>query len=149
MCSSASSSRRRAARGLRRALRDRRGLAAVEFALVGLALMMLLLGSMDLARWFFATESLRTVAADTARAALIAGLNGAPMTYDGNGVPPGVTLPPGLDPNILYMRVQPAAGPRPGTTTVTVTARYDFVFFTVSWGTDTARRLEEVLKITY
>lgn len=60
--------------GSRRALRlgrDRRGATALEFAVIGTIFITLLLGVVELGRYYFTVQSLRTVAAEAARAYLI------------------------------------------------------------------------------
>jgi len=55
------------------ALTDRRGVAAVEFALVAPVLILLTIGMMDVGRMVWYSSTLETVAADTARFAMIRG----------------------------------------------------------------------------
>lgn len=59
--------------GFASALRCRRGAAASEFALVGTLLLSLLLGTMELGRYLFTLEALRSAAAEAARAVTIRG----------------------------------------------------------------------------
>jgi Flp pilus assembly protein TadG len=59
--------------GFASALRCRRGAAASEFALVGTLLLTLLLGTMELSRYLFTLEALRSAAAEAARAVTIRG----------------------------------------------------------------------------
>ncbi len=55
----------------RLARRDRRGVAALEFALVAPVLLFLFLGTIELGRYFLTQQNIRTLTAETARAALI------------------------------------------------------------------------------
>ncbi|WP_237213601.1 TadE/TadG family type IV pilus assembly protein [Falsiroseomonas oryziterrae] len=50
---------------------DRRGATAVEFAVIGAIFLTLLLGVVELGRYYFTVQSLRTVAAEAARAYLV------------------------------------------------------------------------------
>ncbi|MGG5817310.1 TadE/TadG family type IV pilus assembly protein [Falsiroseomonas sp. HW251] len=59
-----------AAAGLR-LRRDRRGATAVEFAFVGSAFVLLVFGTIELARYYFTAQSLRTLSAEAARTSLI------------------------------------------------------------------------------
>jgi Flp pilus assembly protein TadG len=56
---------------LRRLAGDRRGATAVEFALIGVIFFILLLGIIDLGRYFYTLQSVRALAADAARAAMV------------------------------------------------------------------------------
>jgi len=58
-------------RAVRRLARDRRGATALEFAVIGTIFITLLLGVIELGRYYFTVQSLRTVAAEAARAYLI------------------------------------------------------------------------------
>jgi Flp pilus assembly protein TadG len=53
-------------------MRDNRGTVALEFALIGPPLFLLMMGIMDLGRYYFTAESLRNLVATAARAEIIA-----------------------------------------------------------------------------
>ncbi len=57
--------------GLRRAWRDRAGTTAVEWAFCGLSLAALLLCSMELGRYYFMAQSLRSLVGEVARGAVV------------------------------------------------------------------------------
>jgi Flp pilus assembly protein TadG len=56
---------------LRRVWRDRAGATSLELALVTVAFLTLLVGSMDLGRYYLVAHSIRTAASEAARAALL------------------------------------------------------------------------------
>ncbi len=61
--------------GLRRLARDRRGASALEMSLVMPMLLLLLIGIMELARYAFTAESIRTVTAEAARLAVLGSIS--------------------------------------------------------------------------
>lgn len=72
--SSASNNPIQAKRSAWRRLRDdRSGVAALEFALVLLPFVLLMVGTMEIGRYFFTVQSLRTMVANAARMAMIDG----------------------------------------------------------------------------
>ncbi|MDR3539024.1 MAG: TadE/TadG family type IV pilus assembly protein [Acetobacteraceae bacterium] len=52
---------------IRRLRRDRRGVAAVEFALVAVPMLMLILGTLEFGRWLWIMQALQATAAEGAR----------------------------------------------------------------------------------
>ena len=128
---------------LARLLADRRGVTAVEFGFVGLVFFTMLLGAVDLGRFQITQQSLRSIAAEAARVALIAADKALAANPTGTPANACVTLPSGaslrtsvttptnltpfLAPGSLTLApscVVSASGVR----TVTVTASYPFQF---------------------
>jgi Flp pilus assembly protein TadG len=54
-----------------RLARDKRGVTAVEFAFVGMIFIMLMLGTVEISRYYVTAQSLRTLTAEAARAGLL------------------------------------------------------------------------------
>lgn len=59
----------------RRVWRDERGATALEFAFIGLILITMLLGVVELGRYYITAQSLRSVTADAARAGIVSANN--------------------------------------------------------------------------
>lgn len=127
----------------RHLLRDRRGVTAVEFGLVGLIFFVLLLGAMEMARFQFMQQSLRDAAGEAVRAALIqANLATAECyaTQPPNACPPSppTSLPadveafvksrtPFLDPDLLSFTFESDDAGN-GVRTIRAIASYQFHF---------------------
>ena len=101
----------------------------MEFALVSTAFVMMLLGTIDLGRYYFTSEAVRTVTAQAARDALI--------SYRSNGLCPdegvietgALTRTPFLGANSLVLRVTcPNGSPQ----VLNVTTSYPFSFM-IPW----------------
>lgn len=71
-------------RAPRRLSRDRRGATAVEFGFVALAFILLTMGTVELARYYFTLQSLRLLTGEVARAALVAVNQGLSVTSFNN-----------------------------------------------------------------
>lgn len=105
------------------------GVSTVEFAVVALLFLTVLIGCMDLGRYYLAEHSLRTVVAETARAALVdRSIDGSidPTTASFVGITPFVdnadlTLTVSQHPN------------RPGVTDIMVTGSYTFTAYSPIW----------------
>lgn len=113
-------------------LRGRRGAAATEFALIGGMLMMLLIGTMELGRYMFTLEALRTAAAEAARAVMLRGsanmIAGRPPCTGLAGSLEKVTVSaPFLNPGALSVSMSDCAT-QGGVTTVRVTVEHPFAF---------------------
>jgi Flp pilus assembly protein TadG len=116
---------------------DRRGVVAVEFALVGLIFIMLLLGATELARYQFVQQSLRSMAEEAARRALVTSSatavlgGGCQPVLTGASLVSAVTSPtnptPMLTPGSLTLAAVCATNAS-GARTITVTASYPFTF---------------------
>jgi Flp pilus assembly protein TadG len=123
---------------LRNRLRDCRGVVAVEFAIVAVVLVTLLLGVVEIGRYQFTLQSLRQVAALSARRALVdanwvAAQHAAGITQSllsGSALKTAVTSPlnptPMLQPGLLTLTT--AYTTLSGADFVTVTATYPFQF---------------------
>jgi len=105
----------------------------MEFALVSTAFVMMLLGTIDLGRYYFTTEAVRTVTAQAARDALI--------SYRSNGLCPdegvietgALARSPFLGANLLDLRVScPTGSPQVLNVTATYTFRFSVPWFPIS-----------------
>jgi len=120
-------------------LRDRRGVASLEFALVGGLLLSLLLGGIDLARYMLTLECLRATAADAVRLATLQGsrnLNAgsAACTSLSGALAGSSARVPFLRANLVTATLSGCAT-QAGVTTVTVTVQYPFTFVVPYFGT--------------
>jgi Flp pilus assembly protein TadG len=116
---------------LRRALRCRKGVTALEFAIVGPIFLMLLLFAMDLARYWYVAEAVRTYAAEVLRAAVVvAGADNPPVvnTCPGGAITVSTSPTVGLDPTSLTTTVTCNRNASATTRTVAVTVSYNFSF---------------------
>ena len=126
------------------------GTASMEFALVGTAFLLLLLGCMDLGRYFIVQHSVRTVAAEAARAAIVlAGSTACPQLSLSSATIKGKVAPsvPFLDPASLILTVVPTCNVD-GTTTITASSQYAFIFVVPVWNFLNGNIIE-ITKMTY
>lgn len=115
---------------------DCRGSVAVEFAFVGLIFFTLLLGAVDLARYQFMQQSLRSMAGEAARQAMIISSAGAvaggpcATAVTAGQLRTAVTTPTNPTPMlaIASLTLNPVCTASGGVRTVTVTATYPFTF---------------------
>lgn len=126
---------------------DRRGVTSLEFGIVALLLLSLIIGCMDLGRYYIVTTSLRTLVQEAARRTLA-----ACPTYSAtcaSGVTPASvsSIVPFLDTSKLDEFTVLLTG---GTAVIriTVTASYSFVPFTPIWAS-LAGTLTETSKLSY
>lgn len=130
MPSSASARRRRA----------QRGATSLEFALVGTILMSLMFGTVEISRYLFTLEALRTTAAEAARVVTLRGsanMNGGvtPCTGLSNGDLSGVPVrAPFLDTGALSIKIS-GCTTNAGVTTANVTVSHPFTFVLSYFGT--------------
>jgi Flp pilus assembly protein TadG len=96
------------------------GATSVEFALVAVAFLTLLIGTMDLGRYYLIEHSLHSVVSEAARAALV------DTTLFGCDTAKArvIAITPALDPKLLELCV--TQNPNTGVNVVTVTASYSF-----------------------
>lgn len=114
-------------RSPRRLARDRRGAAALEFALVALAFFYLLIGTLELGRYFVTQHSVRTVVAEAARSAWVnapAGGCGALTTAQRTAAE---SFSPFL--SVAQLTLTLATGNAAGVSTTTTTATYPFTSY--------------------
>ena len=106
---------------------DRRGETALQFAMVAPAFLMLLLGTMEVGRFYFTQQTVRTLAAETARQAL------ARVGYNSvNGTAP-CPLPSGDDTVIKIAAVRKTPFLNASTaTTYTVTCSISSSLYVIS-----------------
>jgi len=105
----------------------RAGVTSLEFALVAALFFTVLIGCMDLGRYFLIAQSLRTVTAEAARLALVNGMWGQidPTAYSFGAMTPLV------DNANLTLTI--SAGGNPGINTVTASATYVFTAISPLW----------------
>jgi len=132
-------------------LAGNRGTASLEFGLVGAVLMAMLLGGIELGRYMFTLESVRTVTAEAVRSVTIRGganMDAGSPPCDGLGgrldFVPGWA--PFLDPARLVITMNDCSTDG-GVTTVLVTADYQFVFAVPLFGNVERRMTETALAI--
>ena len=115
--------------------RDQRGTTTLEVALIASATFTLLLGILDIGRYFIVEQSLHALLTSTARAAVVGSLSSGGACPSG-----GLTLPatltsavPMLDATKLCVAVSTATVA--GQTQTTVVAKYPFNFVLPTWST--------------
>jgi Flp pilus assembly protein TadG len=107
-----------------RRLLDNRGTTAVEMAIVANALLLLLLGTLEIGRYFFVSESLRHLVGELARAAIVnpdADWSVQKNTFIARA---GILKPE----DFATLDIDIARAAAPALTTVTVTANYRYSF---------------------
>lgn len=143
----------------RRALRDRRGVAAAEFALVGGMFFVMMLAGIDIGRYYMAAQGLRNVMGDAVRYGIVNMSAGqsiscpALMAATGRGgavggmVSRSTGTAGGGAAGTCVRRTETSAG---GTTTVTVTAEIDtnFTFLVNVFGI-LRPRMRDITTVTY
>jgi Flp pilus assembly protein TadG len=130
----------------RRAIIGRRGASSLEFALIGVPLMALLLGTIELSRYLITLDSVRTVAMEAARAATLRGnqnmnAGSAPCTNLSGALAVAGARTPFLNPASLAVTMSGCATSG-AITTVTITVTYPFAF-TLSYFGAKARPIAE------
>jgi len=117
----------------RRLLGDSSGASALEFSFVLFPFILLLVGTMELGRYYFTAQNLRTVVAEAGRQAAIdpsfgasgSGCSGGSgNTLAGSDLQKAAQRTPFLNLNDLTICVQNGSGP--GTVTISVRAIYPF-----------------------
>jgi Flp pilus assembly protein TadG len=109
----------------------RAGVTSLEFALVALLFLMLLIGCMDLGRYYLIVQSLRTVTAEAARAAQVNRFLIGPIDPTTAGI---TAITPFIDNADLTLTVaQTGSVGVPGINQVTVTAAYAFTPWVPLW----------------
>lgn len=116
-----------------------RGATSLEFGLVGSLLMMLVLGSLELGRYLFTLELVRSVAAEAVRMATLRGSRNliagdAPCTNLSGSLTGAGALTPSLQASLLNVTMADCATAS-GVTTLSVTVQYPFVFAVPLFGT--------------
>lgn len=96
----------------------------VEMALVGNVFLLLLLGCIEMGRYFFVSESMRYFVGEVARAAII----DPDATWDSGKTAALIAKAPVLEPGKVTLRVNVARQLAPASSTVTVEARYAHQF---------------------
>jgi Flp pilus assembly protein TadG len=116
----------------RRCRLGRAGVTTVEFAVVAQLFMTVLIGCMDLGRYYLIEHSLRTVVAEAAREVLVENKT----TYNEMTVTPSSAnfgaITPIVDNNNLTLIVNQFPT-RPGVTQITVTGTYAFTSYSPIW----------------
>ncbi|MBW8269076.1 TadE/TadG family type IV pilus assembly protein [Caldovatus aquaticus] len=113
-----------------RALRCRKGVTALEFAIIGPIFLILVLFAMDLARYWYVAEAVRTHTAEVLRAAIVvAGADNPPAvnTCPNGSITVSATPPPGLDPASLKTQATCTRQGQQRVVTVNVSYAFSFV----------------------
>ncbi len=126
--------------------RSRRGATSLEFAIISVVLLTLLLGAVEIARYMFTLEALRTAAAEAARAVTLRGsanMNAGLAPCSGlSGDLTGVEVSaPFLNPGALSLTMSGCAT-NAGVTTVAVTVSHPFGFVLPFFGSPPATMTE-------
>lgn len=98
----------------------RRGTTAVEMAIVAQIFLLMLIGGMELGRYYFVAESVRYVVGEVARAAVVR----PSTTWNDAAKSPFIAQAPILKPSAMSLNVVVQPATAPALTTVTVTANY-------------------------
>ena len=112
---------------LRRLLGDSSGASALEFSLVLMPFLLLLVGSMELGRYYFTAENIRSLVAETGRQAVLNknfGGNGSCASLSDANKQIIAKKTPFVNWHDLTICVQNGVGP--GTVNITVQASYPF-----------------------
>lgn len=110
---------------------DRRGVTALEMAFVAQGLLLLLLGSFELGRYYFVAESVRHVVGEVARAAIVA----PGTTWNDAAKGPFIARAPILRAAAMNLSVVVVPATAPALTSVTVTANYTHALWVPLLGT--------------
>jgi Flp pilus assembly protein TadG len=103
---------------------------SLEFGVVALLFLMVLIGCMDLGRYYVIEHSLRTITAEAARAALVnPAISG---TIDPTSAS-FAALTPFVDDANLTLNVYPSPSFIIGVSTITVIATYNFTAYSPIW----------------
>src|SRR5580658_3919504 len=108
----------------------RAGVTSLEFGVVALLFLMVVIGCMDLGRYYVIEHSLRTVVAEAAREAWVnSSINGTvdPTTYSFGAITPFV------DNADLTLDVERSRAALGGVKTITVTGTYTFTAYSPIW----------------
>ena len=129
------------------------GVTSLEFAIVALVFLSLIIGCMDLGRYYIIEHSLRSFASEAARAALAnttmsASSSNAMSYYSGQAWSGSLTaIVPFLDPAILTLNVSQNPNTT-GVVSIDVTATYQFTAISPIWNSLNGT-LTETTKISY
>jgi Flp pilus assembly protein TadG len=110
----------------------RAGVTSLELGIVALLFLMVLIGCMDLGRYYLTEHSLRTIVAEAARARLVGAIpNGTisgPTTDSFAAIAPFVN-----NANLISLTVTQSPSFLLGVTTITVTGDYQFTAWSPIW----------------
>jgi len=123
----------------------RAGATSLEFALVALLFLTVLIGCMDIGRYFLVVLSLRTVVSEAARAALV-NPNMLPTPVLGPGSFSAIT--PIFNNNNLALTVTQSPG-LPGVQQISVTATYSFTAWSPIWSASLDGPITETTELQY
>ncbi|MCX7384616.1 MAG: pilus assembly protein [Alphaproteobacteria bacterium] len=125
------------------------GVTSLEFAIIAVTFMTLVIGCMDLGRYYIIEHSLRAFTSEAARAALVDNSLSANGIVSGQtGVASLTNIVPFLDPSLLTLSITQNRFPSSTPITITVTATYQFTAFSPIWAALTGT-LTDTTKITY
>lgn len=129
-----------------------RGVTSLEFALVGSLLMLLVLGSLELSRYLFTLELVRTVSAEAVRMATLRGsqnliAGSAPCTNLSGNLSGAGARTPYLQASRLTVTMS-GCTTASGITTLSISVQYPFVFAVPLFGA-TNRTLTETAQAVF
>jgi len=108
----------------------RAGVTTLEFGFVAFLFLMVLIGCMDLGRYYLTEHSLRTMVAEAARARLVTTL---PGTITGPTTDTFAAIAPFVNNANLTLEITPSPVFLKGITTITVTGTYTFTAWSPIW----------------
>lgn len=126
------------------------GVTSLEFAVIAATFMALVIGCMDLGRYYIIEHSLRAFTSEAARAALA---NGA-LSADGTtmsaqtSIASLTSIVPFLDPSLLKLTITQNSFTTSSPITINVTATYEFTAFSPIWAALTGT-ITDSTQITY
>lgn len=113
----------------------RSGVTSLEFAIVAATFMMLVIGCMDLGRYYILEHSLRTFTSEAARSALansnLSATGGTMSTQ--TSLASMTAIVPFLDPSLLTLTISQNSASISSKTVVNVTASYQFTAISPIW----------------
>ena len=125
------------------------GVTSLEFAIIAMTFMTLVIGCMDLGRYYIIEHSLRAFTSEAARAALVNPLLSASgLMNSQTGISSLTNIVPFLDPSLLTLSIAQNSFTTSSPITITVTATYQFTAFSPIWAALTGT-ITDTTQITY
>lgn len=126
------------------------GVTSLEFAIIAATFMALVIGCMDLGRYYIIEHSLRAFTSEAARAALAdSSLSASGGTMSSQTSLSSLTaIVPFLDPSLLTLSISQNSFTTSSPITITVTATYQFTAFSPIWAALTGT-ITDSTQLTY
>ena len=111
-------------------------ISSLEFAFILPAFLVLLMGTIDVARYLYTVQALVGLMGEAGRVAIMAGHPDWPQCPNqaSNWWPQTATIAPLLDANNVYLCITPGGGSGAGPLTMSVQVSYPFVTYTPFFG---------------